>query len=286
MHTEETVVAWRTLISGALANRPVTRVISTHMHADHVGMAGWLGRIFDCQLWMSRLEYVTCRSLFSDTGRDAPEDGIRFYRAAGWDDDAIDDYKSRFGGYGRGITSLPDSYKRIEDTDELQIGGRVWKAVIGRGHSPEHVCLYCPSLRVFISGDQVLPNISSNVSVFPTEPAADPLSDWLESLSALQTRVPDDALVLPAHNTPFVGLHKRLQDLTLSHRDSLVRLSDVLRNPKRAVDVFPALFHRPIDSTLLGLATGESLAHLNYLIGQDRVVKERDSLGVAWYRNI
>ncbi|WP_439955514.1 hypothetical protein, partial [Klebsiella pneumoniae] len=72
-----------------------------------------------------------------------------------------------------------------------------------------------------ISGDQVLPKISSNVSVFPTEPDGDPLTDWLNSLAKVKREVPDDVLVLPAHNEPFRGLHARLDHLARGHERGL-----------------------------------------------------------------
>src|SRR5262249_47020903 len=161
------------------------------------------------------------------------------------------------------ISVLPDSFKRISDGDEIEIGGRIWRAVIGRGHSPEHLCLHCPELTLMISGDQVLPRITSNVSVYPTEPESDPLADWLPSIASIAGRVPDDVLVLPSHNEPFRGLHARLSQLNSWHETTLGKLLEALREPKRAVDVFDVLFQRGVSPGLLGFATGEALAHLN-----------------------
>ncbi len=285
IQTAETASAWRQLLPGPLAGRPLKRVFVTHMHPDHVGMAGWLTRRFDCRLWMTRLEYLNCRVLVADTGREAPADGVQFYRRAGWDDDAIEFYRTRFGGFGKSTYALPDSYRRVRDGERIAIGANEWQVVVGRGHSPEHACLYCPALRVLISGDQVLPRISSNVSVFPTEPDADPLGDWLGSIAKLTREVPDDVLVLPAHNEPFRGLHARLAYLARGHERGLERLRRSLREPRRAIDVFGALFARRIDDRqLLSMATGESLAHLNHLIARDEVIVEIDGKGVAWYR--
>ena len=286
MQTPETAAAWQSAFSGPMAGLPVRRVICTHMHPDHTGMAGWLTRRFECQLWMTRLEYLTCRVLVADTGREAPADAVRFYHAAGWDADAIEHYKARFGGFGKMVYALPDSYRRIIDGEELMIGGVRWRAVVGRGHSPEHACLHCPELGLLISGDQVLPRISSNVSVFPTEPEADPLTDWLDSLASIKLRVPDDVLVLPSHNEPFCGLHVRLEQLITGHEDALRRLQQKLAEPQRAVDVFSVLFRRPVSDGLLGMATGESLAHLNCLIRRGLAVRQIDGSGVDWYRSI
>lgn len=285
MQTAGTASDWQSAFTGGLAGKAVKRVFSTHMHPDHVGMAGWLTRRFDCRLWMTRLEYITCRMLVADTGREAPSDGVLFYRAAGWEPAALERYRARFGDFGKHVHPLPDSFYRVTDGDEIEIDGRTWRAVIGRGHSPEHLCLHCPQLAVLISGDQVLPRITSNVSVFPTEPDANPLGDWLESLSTIKRTVPDDVLVLPSHNEPFRGLHARLDQLRSGHEEKLESLHTLLAEPKRAVDVFEALFRRRVIDDLLGMATGESLAHLNCLMQRGQVKRRMDQHGVAWYQS-
>jgi glyoxylase-like metal-dependent hydrolase (beta-lactamase superfamily II) len=285
MQLPDTASAWQNALAGPLRHRPVKRVVCTHMHPDHIGMAGWLTRQHECRLWTTRLEYVTCRMLVADTGREAPADGVHFYRTAGWDEAALEHYRARFGGFGKAVYTLPDSYRRVVDGEELTIDGRAWHAVIGRGHSPEHLCLHCAELKVLISGDQVLPRITSNVSVFPTEPDADPLSEWLESLASIRQRVPDDVLVLPSHNEPFHGLHARLDALIAGHEERLARVREQLATPKRAVDVFGVLFRRRIGADMLIMATGESVAHLNCLIARGEAAREVDTSGVTWYRS-
>ncbi len=282
----DTAAAWHQVFADVFAGRAVTRVFVTHMHPDHIGMAGWLTRKFNCRLWISRLEYFSCRMLGADTGREAPEAGVRFYRMAGWDDDAMERYRTRFGAFGKLIYALPDSYRRLLDGEVIDIDSQRWVVVIGTGHSPEHACLYCPALKLLISGDQVLPRISSNVSVFPTEPDANPLADWLDSLHKLKCAVPNDVMVLPSHNEPFYGLHERIDALLDSQLKALDRLRDALRKPLRAVDAFAALFARPITSEhqLMSMATGESIAHLNYLMHRGEASMSIGEDGVARYR--
>jgi len=284
--TDAATALWRRFCSESSLTRPVTRVFVTHMHPDHVGMAGGLTRTFDCRLWMTRLEYLNCRVAASDTGREAPADGVDFYRRAGWSTAAIEVYRARFGRFGQHIHALPDSFRRLHDAEEIAIGRHAWRVIVGTGHSPEHACLYCPELKLFISGDQVLPRISSNVSVYPLEPDANPMAGWYASIAKLKEQVPDDVLVLPAHNDCFHGLHARLDHLRRSQDRSLDRLRQALGEPRRAVDVFGALFARKVgeeDMSQMSLATGESLACLNYLIGRGEVQRELRDDGTNWY---
>jgi glyoxylase-like metal-dependent hydrolase (beta-lactamase superfamily II) len=281
---EPTAEAWEQLFSGAMKGLPVKRVIVTHLHPDHVGMAGWLVRRFDVALWMSRTDFLMCRTLVADTGEEAPKEAIRFYHAAGFPEDMLETYRTRFGGFGKGVYRLPNAYRRIVDGEEIAIGGRTWQVVVGRGHAPEHACLWCKELNLFISGDQILPRISSNVSLFPTEPEADPLREWLESCAHLRDLLPEDVLVLPSHNEPFRGAGLRLQELIDDHESNMEKLLALCAEPKRAVDVFPALFRSRITSGNFGMATGESLAHLNCLIYRGKIVKRTDESRVDWYQ--
>jgi glyoxylase-like metal-dependent hydrolase (beta-lactamase superfamily II) len=280
------VAVWQQVALHGLEGKPVKAVYVTHMHPDHIGMAGWLVRKFNCPLWMTALEYMTCRVMAGDTGLPAPEESIRFYRGAGWNDQALIKFQERFGSFGKSIDVLPQNYRRLHDGQRLRIGRHEWRIVVGSGHSPEHACLYCAEQKLFISGDQVLPKISSNVSVFPTEPQANPLAHWLDSIEKIKREVPDDVLVLPAHNEPFRGLHARLDHLARGHHAGLDRLRVALATPKRAIDVFGTLFARTItdEPMLLGMATGESLAHLNYLVNSGEATVEADKQGVNWYR--
>lgn len=285
LHVEESTDIWQATLSGAMASRKVSRIFVTHMHPDHAGNAGWLQEKTGAEFLMTRQEYMYCRVLMSDTGQPAPQTGIDFYRAAGFSADALDRYKKAFGMFGKFIAPMPASYRRLQHGETHQIDQRGWQVLVGCGHSPEHACLFNHDLNVLISGDQLLPTISSNVSVWPTEPQANPLEDWLASLDLLSACLPDDVLVLPAHGRPFRGAHERLEALRKEHRHSLQQLVDLCKKPQRAVDVFAAVFGRELGPRELIMATGEAIAHLNWLIAKDLVAVEPDAEGVHWYRS-
>jgi glyoxylase-like metal-dependent hydrolase (beta-lactamase superfamily II) len=274
---------WENTFAGAMHGERVSRVLVTHLHPDHVGCAGWLAENHGVELWMSREEYLLCRILIADMGRAAPAAGLRFYRAAGFPDDALHRYRETFGQFGRYVSALPDSYRRLIDGDVLSIGGSDWEVVVGRGHSPEHACLFNADRNLVISGDQFLPTISSNVSVYPTEPGANPLKDWIESLTAMKERLPEDVLVLPAHGKPFRGAYERLDALIDEHMTGLDKLMELCSEPQRAIDTFPALFKGRITKGNLVMAAGESIAHLNYLVAAGDLVAEANG-DVIWYR--
>ena len=247
IRNEETANAWKQLFAGPMGGRPVQRVIVTHMHPDHIGLAGWLVRKFDVELWITRTEFLMCRNLVADTGQEAPQEGVRFYRAAGWGDELIENYKARFGGFGHGVYKLPNSYRRIGEGNEIAIGGRTWRIVTGNGHSPEHACLWCPEAGLVISGDQLLPRISSNVSVHPTEPEANPLKDWLDSCEKLKTvsAVRRAGAAVAQRTVPRRASAARRTDRQTT-RAGWRSSTTLCAEPKRAIDVFPALFRAKI----------------------------------------
>ncbi|NIJ39006.1 glyoxylase-like metal-dependent hydrolase (beta-lactamase superfamily II) [Sphingopyxis panaciterrae] len=279
--------AWKALYAGALKDVPVTRVIGTHLHPDHIGLAGWIAKKKGVQLWMTRGEMLTARMIVGDASETVPDEALVQSRAAGWNEEQIEAQKN--GGWGRfGLVTypLPRSYVRIKDGDVLDMGAHRWRVVVGSGHSPEHACLWNEREGVLVSGDQVLPRISSNVSINITEPDADPLGEWLESIDKLLGAVPGDVTVCPAHGEPFKGLHVRLMALRDEHRMRLYNLAEAIaKAPMRAVESFPLLFNRPIGPEQLGMATGEALAHLKRLEVEGRVQRE-DRDGVWWYHGV
>lgn len=275
---------WRQILSDFVGEKPITRIIVTHYHPDHIGLAGWLVKKTGAPLVTTRTEYLYARMLSLDVRDEPPLEAMDFARAAGFDEVQLETMRKRgWGGYAKGVAPLPISYQRIQDGDVLSIGPYEWRVVVGRGHAPEHACLFCEELGLLISGDQVLPRISSNVSVYPTEPEANPLGEWMNSLFRLK-KLPENLMVLPAHNEPFLGLHIRLNQLISGHSAKLDRLLRILDEPRKVTDTLNTLFGRKFDDAmLLSMATGESLAHLRLLEYFGLVSRTRLN-GVDYYK--
>ena len=283
LNREDVQKAWKVIFENHLDAKPVTRVIATHLHGDHTGNAGWICQEWGADLWMSRADFFMCKVMAADGPSDVPEDAIKFYRRAGFDEARLDRYRERFGQFGANITELPAGYQRIQEGQYIDIGGREWRAIIGGGHSPEHVCLYCPELKVIIGGDQIMPKITPNVSVNPSEPMANPLREFINSCNRFREQLPPDLLVLPAHESLYEGLHERLIELVDWHEVALEKLYELCAEPKRAVDVFPALFKSEITDTSYFPATGESIAHLHCALERRILSVDEDENGVAWW---
>jgi glyoxylase-like metal-dependent hydrolase (beta-lactamase superfamily II) len=221
--------------------------------------------------------------LTADVRKNPPPEAFTYWRAAGWSEERIEEEaKKGWGRFSSVVSPVPVGFVRIRDGETLAIGGREWRVVVGSGHCPEHACLVDEERGLMIAGDQVLPRITSNVSLSLSEPLADPLGDWLASIEKLRA-LPDGLLVLPSHGEPFTGLHARLDALERGHRDLLDKLHRHLAEPRRAVDCFGTLFARKVDDNMLGLATGEAMAHLRHLEVEGRAVRAVEG-GVHWYR--
>jgi glyoxylase-like metal-dependent hydrolase (beta-lactamase superfamily II) len=284
LHNTRIRELWEVIFEQALAGRPITRIITTHFHPDHLGLAGWLVERWGAELWMTRTEWLFGRMLSLDAQHAPPQSVVDFYYRAGFGEEALE--RIRSGGYGhyrKGVTPIPESYRRIRDGEAIEIGGRAWRVVVGRGHAPEHACLYCRELGVMISGDQILPKITPHIGVYPGEPEADPLEEYLESLPRFR-EIPEGTLVLPSHKDPFVGLHRRLQELIEHHEQRLDRVLGACAEPLTVLETLPHLFNRELDPFMTVMATGESLAHLNYLLEQGRMVREYGADGIYRYR--
>jgi glyoxylase-like metal-dependent hydrolase (beta-lactamase superfamily II) len=274
--------SWEALLAGPLLGRRVTRILVTHFHPDHLGLAGWLAERFDAPLWMTRTEWLYGRMLTADVRDHPPREAFAYWRAAGWNAERIEaEVEKGWGRFAAMVSPVPVSYVRMSEGDRIRIGSRHWRVVVGNGHCPEHACLIDDSAGIMIAGDQVLPRITSNVSLSLSEPEGDPLGDWLGSIQKL-CGLSGDLLVLPSHGDPFTGLHARLDTLAEGHQGRLDALAEHLGEPRRAVDCFSVLFARKIEGSSYGLATGEAMAHLRHLEVTGRARKDiRD--GAFWF---
>jgi len=278
---------WEQIFADQLGDKPIKAVLCTHMHPDHIGMAGWLCDRWRVPFYMTRGEYLSGRTFSALTKDDFSWTSAQYLRRSGYCEEKIEEYKQSFGGFGSIMTPMPMAYRRLCDGDTLTIHGNRWRVVVGDGHSPEHACLYSESLNVLISGDQVIPRITSNVSVSGGEPDANPLEDWLDSHEHFLRVLPADALVCPAHNTPFYGLHERLRFLIEHHNEHLLALEEACVDAQpTAFELLPVMFTRKLDSSQIGLALGECVAHLNYLYQRGQLSREEDENGHYRYGSI
>ncbi len=271
---------WEGILTGPMAGRAPSRLVVTHFHPDHLGLAAWLGRRFGLTMEATLAEWLYGRMLSLDSGEGFIEASRAFYRAAGFDDKLMAVMVDRGNAYGKRVRETPPALRRLQRGEEILIGGRRWRVMVGRGHSPEHACLWCEELEVLISGDQILPSISPNVSVWPNEPQANPLHEFLDSLQTFRV-LPDGALVLPSHGLPFRGLHARIDALEHHHDERLSRTLEACGTPLSAYDLLQVLFRRELDTHQLFFALGESLAHLHYLLHRGDLQRETDAAGVC-----
>lgn len=281
---EEVKAQWESVFEHELDGLPLLRVLVTHMHPDHVGLADWLCRRWDAQLLMSMSDYL--QAVLSSGRTDASvgaggEAAAAHFRRHGLlDPEALSQVRERAGYYANMVPAVPATMQRLLGGDTLRIGGRDWLQIAGYGHAPEHIGLYCESLQLLIAGDMVLPRISTNVSVFDYEPEADSLRLYLQSLDAYRD-MPADTLVLPSHGRPFRGLHERIAQQREHHRDRLNEVMEACSQaPCSAADIVPIMFRRKLDLHQLTFALGEALAHLHMLWHAGQLVRSEDDAGV------
>lgn len=287
---DATRALWQQVFEHELQGLPVLRVLVTHMHPDHVGLAHWLCEHWstperECRLWISATDWNAARMASQSTTGFGGDDAARFFARHGLTDpDALAKVRARTGYYPSLVPAVPRSFRRLIDGGVVPIGGRAWRCIAGYGHAPEHIALHCPELDVLISGDMVLPRISTNVSVIDIEPEADPLPMYLASIERLR-ELPADTLVLPSHGAPFVGLHTRIDQLQAHHE---ARFAEVLAAcsaaPQSAADLLPVLFRRVLDLHQTTFAMGEAIAHVHALASAGRLAAQRGADGVLRWK--
>jgi glyoxylase-like metal-dependent hydrolase (beta-lactamase superfamily II) len=273
---------WHSLIVGPMEGRRINRLIVTHHHPDHVGLAGWFQSEHGAELLTTRTSWLMSRMLMLDVQQVPAEETLAFYRSAGMDPAIL---TKRAGdrpfNYADIVAPMPLGYTRIAQGDVIDMGGRVWDVHIGNGHAPEHATFWSRNDNLVIAGDQILPSISPNIGVYATEPGADPVGDWLEACERLALLARRDHLVLGGHKLPFTGLPLRMRQLIENHHGALRRLLGFLDLPHTATECFMPLFRRSIGDGEYGLAMVEAVAHVSHLYQNGQVTRTRRDDG-AW----
>jgi glyoxylase-like metal-dependent hydrolase (beta-lactamase superfamily II) len=277
----ESRAQWEQIFENELQGLPILRVIVTHMHPDHIGLAHWLCERWStaeqpCRLWISSTDFNAAKNACNVASGHGGEAAAAFVASHGIrDEEYLSKIRERTGYYRQMVPAVPASYVRLMDGQSVRIGDHEWRCIVGYGHAPEHISLHCEALQLLISGDMMLPRISTNVSVYDLEPLANPLALFLDSIDRFKP-LPTNTLVLPSHGKPFRGLHERIAQLHAHHTE---RLQEVLQacaqQPMSAHDIVPVLFKRELDLHQLTFAQGEALAHLHTLFYEDRLVCEK-----------
>ncbi len=284
---DATRAAWEQIFAEQLEGLPVLRVIVTHMHPDHIGLAHWLTERWGCRLWISATDFGMARLSSQSTTGFGGERSAAFFAGHGLTDpEALAKVRARSNYYAGMVPRVPESYRRLIDGLAVEIGGHTWRCIVGHGHAPEHMALHCEALGVLISGDMVLPRISTNVSVHDVEPEADSLALFLGSLRRFDA-LPGETLVLPSHGRPFTGLHTRTRQLHEHHDERLAEVRAACSERAcHAADLLPVLFKRKFDLHQTTFAIGESIAHLHALWHAGTLERQTGDDGVWRFRTL
>ena len=278
---DETRALWERIISG----KKVRRIIVTHYHPDHAGNAAWLSEKFGVGLWMTQGEYLTAHAVRAANAGYTSDAVLEVFRRNGLDEARLGAMVTRRNRYAALVPDFPQSYRRVIEGDRIRIGGHDWRVMVGYGHAPEHMSLYCRELNVLIAGDMLLSTISTNVSVWSVDPEGDPLCLFLESIARYR-ELPADVLVLPSHGKPFRGAHARVSQLEQHHQERFGDLMPCLEEPRSAGDLLGVLFKRPLDAHQTFFAMGEAIAHLHYLYYAGRASRALGADGIMRYATV
>lgn len=282
--TDATRAAWEQVIATALDGKPIVRVLCTHMHPDHIGLADWLCKRFDAPLWITTGEYLSARAIAAGLPGTDTAAQIAHYVRHGVDAAQLAAITERGSFYQRMVPAVPHAYRRLSDGERVRIGAHDWRVLVGTGHSPEHASLVCEALNLVISGDMLLPTISTNVSVWAIEPESNPLAWFLDSITHYR-HLHAAVRVLPSHGLPFEGAHARVDALLAHHAARLDEVRAACRaQPQSAASIVPILFRRTLDIHQTTFALGEALAHLHALWFAGELLREIDAQGIVRFR--
>ncbi len=285
--SKKTKAIWEEIFRGPLQGRPIKRVIVTHHHPDHVGLAGWFVRDHGAEFLTTRTAYLMARMLTLDVQDKMTSETRAFYVACGMDPEILELRESeRPFNFADIVAPVPLGYTRLQQGQSIHMGGREWDIHIGNGHAPEHATFWSRDDTLVLAGDQILPSISPNIGVYATEPDADPVSDWLEACERLALLAREEHLVLGGHKLPFTGLPTRMRHLIENHHGALERLLAHIDAPKSAGECFAPLFKRSIGAGEYGLALVESVAHLSHLYQAGRATREKRDDGAWVYKRV
>jgi glyoxylase-like metal-dependent hydrolase (beta-lactamase superfamily II) len=284
---DEAKTQWEAIFATQLEGLPILRVIVTHMHPDHIGLAWWLCEKWQAPLWISATDFNAARVASQSTTGFGGAAAAAFFESHGLaDPESLEKIRERANYYPGMVPKVPPRFRRLQHGDGVAIGGREWRCISGYGHAPEHISLYCDDLHVLISGDMLLPRISTNVSVYDVEPESNPLRQFLQSIDKFNA-LPEDTLVLPSHGKPFRGVHERVRQLHDHHRDRLAEVMEACAaQPQSAADVLPVLFKRQLDLHQTTFAMGESVAHLHLLWFDGQLERTRDARGTWRFQSV
>jgi len=274
--------AWDALVAGPLKGKPISRLICTHHHPDHVGNAGWLAEQTGAKIWSSRTAWLMARMLTLDVQERATPEQLAFFRGAGMAQEIFEARANdRPYNFADVVAPIPLGLRRLVEAETVEMGRRSWQVRMGNGHAPEHVTLWSTDGELVLAGDQILPGISPNLGVYPTEPEADPVGAWLEACARLREAATDSALCLPGHKLPFTHVATRLGQLIENHHQALARLRAHLSVPRTAHECFQPLYRREIGAGEYGLALVEAVGHLNHLHAMGETTRTVTEQG-AW----
>jgi glyoxylase-like metal-dependent hydrolase (beta-lactamase superfamily II) len=276
---------WQQHFATTLRDRPLRRIVATHCHPDHLGNAAWLASHFGCPIVMTQGEYLAAHAMIEQQASLGQADVRALFARHGMAAEHLASLAARGNHYHRGVPEAPHAFTRVIDGDTLALGVRSWRVVAGYGHSPEHAALASSEDALLVSGDMLLPRISTNVAVWPGEPDGDPVARFLASLTRFEA-LPQDTLVLPSHGPPFRGIAARVAALRAHHDERLDELHDALvaaGAPQSAEQVIPVLFRRPLDLQQRFFAMGEAIAHLNHLWRRGRAERRVATDGAIRY---
>ena len=280
MSTDEAKGIWRNIFNEFVSPKKVEKILITHMHLDHSGLAGWLSSELNIDPHFTQKEHNETQKIIGGMSDEQIDLALDYYRKCGYDKKSEDQFRERIGLRKSLSSHKVEEIIVIKDGDVLNLSDGEWKVIIVEGHSPEHACLYNKENNVFICGDALLPRITPNVSVNPISPDANPLQSWIESLEKIKSVIPNDALVLPSHGYPYVGAHYRIDAIIENHFKKLESVLEAITEPKNVTDLFSLLFKSEINEHTRVLAVGETMSHLNFLIGKGEIKKTIDQNGL------